>query len=298
MNRIEKLVVTSCLVAILGFLYYLFFVPYEYQVSFKVKTQPGDVIETIRIWSKSLSGSEIVAVDSIRGLIQILERNGIKYLYTWDLAYQDSITSGLIKISQPGREKFNKILVPFSTQQIESDAEAISLLFYKMMQEHLNITKVRLMGEVDMDTAFCFCKRVNTTQTDKAKAMMYEYPFVNSVFEAINLKITGAPSLHVVEWSHSKNRLIYDFCFPVSSVDTLTQVESFQYKSFKKTKALKAVYNGNYITSDRAWYELIHYAQTHGYKIVGGPIEYFMDNPNYGSSEVDWRAEIYLPISK
>lgn len=292
----KRILLMSCLVVLACLGYYLFFYPYDYKVSFKARTLPGDVIETLRIWNKSLKGSEILQVDSFNTLKQSVKWSEKEYVFDWHFSYGDSLTEVQIGITQPDQSKRNRLLIPFSEQEIERDAEEISRQFFNVLKEHLEITKVKIVGESEIDPSFCFCTRIVTTQTDKANAMMQYYPAINSVVESISLKVLGAPSVRVIRWNHSDNFLEYDFCFPVMSSDSLVHVESFEYRGFKKSKALKAIYNGNYITSDRAWYELFEYARTNGYKTTGFPIEYFIDNPNYGSDELKWKAEIYLPI--
>jgi len=46
----------------------------------------------------------------------------------------------------------------------------------------------------------------------------------------------------------------------------------------------------------RAWYALINYAKKNNIEIEKKPVEIFYNNPNFGGNELDWKAEIYLPI--
>jgi len=61
-------------------------------------------------------------------------------------------------------------------------------------------------------------------------------------------------------------------------------------------KVIKATYNGNYITSDRAWYSLLQYAKNNNLEVSQHLLEIFYSNPNMGGDELDWKAEIFLPI--
>jgi len=61
---------------------------------------------------------------------------------------------------------------------------------------------------------------------------------------------------------------------------------------------LKAIYNGNYITSDRAWYALLDYAAKNGIAVTGLPIEIFNNNPNMGTNELEWETEIFMPLKE
>jgi effector-binding domain-containing protein len=104
------------------------------------------------------------------------------------------------------------------------------------------------------------------------------------------------PSVRVRKWKHNSGYLNFYFCFPIEKQQFLPASDSVIYADFKSEKALKAIYYGNYITSDRAWYELTNYAGQNGYEITGGPIEYFYNNPTLGGDESLWKAEVFLPI--
>ena len=286
--------------AVLGLVvlsWYLFILPYEYEVSFKVKTLPGDVIETIRLWDRSMANSKILNVDSLFSVRQSISQNNNKYTYDWNFSLlNDSTTKVSIKITEPGKSLKNKILIPISSQPIEEDANDISRTFYDILKNHLDITKVKLDGEIYLDSKFCACTTKETNQTAKANGMMLDYGLITSFISEYNLRVDGPPMVRVLDWNHNQGKLKFDFCFPIIQEDSLPEVPEITYKLFKDVKALKATYNGNYITSDRAWYYLIYHAEKQGYTINGLPIEYFYSNPNMGMNEVEWKAEIFLPV--
>ena len=70
------------------------------------------------------------------------------------------------------------------------------------------------------------------------------------------------------------------------------------HKQYNGVKAIKATYNGNYITSDRAWYALLDYAEKNDILIDKKPLEVFYSNPNFGGDELLWEAEIFMPIKE
>ena len=88
----------------------------------------------------------------------------------------------------------------------------------------------------------------------------------------------------------------YNFCFPIIKGDSLPTHELIKYKQYQSEKAIKAIYNGNYVTSDRAWYALLDYAERENIEVHKTPVEFFFNNPNYGGNELQWKAEIYMPI--
>jgi hypothetical protein len=164
------------------------------------------------------------------------------------------------------------------------------------LKEHLEITRVKVDGVTELKPSFCVCRSLETPQIEKANGMMKDFELLTSFLEKYNLKSEGPPEVRIKEWSHNLGSIKFDFCFPITQTDSLPTGDSLYFKSFERQRALKAEFNGNYITSDRAWYALIQYAENNGYKITGLPIEHFHDNPNLGMNEKNWRAEIYLPI--
>lgn len=286
----------SCLVLVFA-VYYLFIRSFEYEVTFRAKTSPGDIIETIRLWDRSLPGAEVVGVDSFRRLEQTIVRDDRRYVYDWHFTpVSDSVTSVRVRISEPAEALMNKVAVPFVTRPIEEHASDIAREFYDVLQQHLAITRVRIVGEVEMESAFCVCSTLATTQVGKADGMMRDFPLLTSFVEQFNLKPDGPPIVSVSAWSHSGDSLRFDFCFPIARNATLPPTNTLAYKEIGGGKALKAEYYGNYITSDRAWYALIQFAEKHGYQAVPLPIERFHHNPNLGVSERTWKADVYLPL--
>lgn len=277
--------------------YYLFFKPFEYEIKFKAATVSGDLIETIRIWNRSLDSAKIIEVDSFYRLTQSIVRKKREYVYDWHFSsVNDSVTVVNIQISEPNRSLINKILIPFTKQPIEIDAREISTVFYEILKEHLKITSVKILGKTELDSSFCVCRSLATYQVDKANGMMRDYPILTTFIDVHKLSIAGPPSVRIREWDHNKGSLAFDFCFPIKPSSSLPIVDSLFYKNFKKEKVIRAEYHGNYITSDRAWYELMSYANKNGYKVTGLPIEYFYNNPNLGLSQDMWKAEVYLPV--
>ena len=295
MKRRFFLILSAAILLALG--WYFLIKEGEFEVRFKAKTLPGDLIQTLAIWNKSLQPSHQLEIDSLSSVIQQITIGDRSYRYQWNFRQEDDSTT-LVEavISQPDRSFLNKLLVPFTRQQIEEDAEQQVRTFYKITQEHLDITRVSVMGLDSVDSRFCICIPLKTRQTDKANGMMKTYNYLVDYIEKNNLEVAGKPSIDILSWSHNEGTLEYDFCFPILPSDTLPADPSFYYKSILGTRAIKAVYNGNYITSDRAWYYLYQYARDNQLKIKGFPLEVFYNNPNMGLNESLWKAEVFLPV--
>jgi effector-binding domain-containing protein len=282
--------------ALVTLVWYIFIRSYEYEVNFKTETLPGDIIQTIRIWDKSRADIQVVSVDSVFAVTQKMQCGSRNYIYQWNLhQVNDSLTKVTIRITEPSASIRNKVLIPFTNQPVERDARDVVQEFYGILKTHLEITRVEVVGEIETTPVFCVCRSIETLQTEKARGMMRNYGLLTSFISNFNLQPDGPPILKITQWSHTKGKVKFDFCFPIARQDFLPASDSLSYQQFGKEKALKAIYYGNYITSDRAWYALLEFAERNGYQ-TGLPIEQFYNNPNLGSNEIEWRAEVYLPI--
>jgi len=94
------------------------------------------------------------------------------------------------------------------------------------------------------------------------------------------------------------NSLSYNFCNPIIRSEKLPNHPDIEYKRIFGKNALKAVYHGNYITSDRAWHALLDYAKENNIPVEKKPIEVFHNNPNMGGNELKWTTEVFMPIKE
>ena len=78
----------------------------------------------------------------------------------------------------------------------------------------------------------------------------------------------------------------------------MPDTKTINFKQTEEFKALKAIFNGNYRLSDRAWYELIDHAQSLGLDFEMTPHEIFRNDPHSGGNELEWVAEVYLPVKE
>jgi effector-binding domain-containing protein len=293
----RKIVWTLSSVAVLVLGWYLFIRPFEFEVNFDSKTLPGDIIQTIKIWDRSMENATVEKVDSIYSLTQKITWRERSYVYTWNFELTDDSTTHVnIQITEPGRKVRNKLLVPFTNQYIEQDAKDIAQQFYNILKEHLRITRVKMYGETEIESSFCVCSTLETRQIEKANGMMKDFDLLTTFITENHLAANGKPIVQIMEWNHNQDKLKFDFCFPIAKTDSLPSSQLVFYKEVKGGKVLKAEYFGNYIASDRAWYVLQKFAKDNGYEVSGLPIEQFFNNPNLGLKEQQWRADIYLPV--
>ena len=126
--------------------------------------------------------------------------------------------------------------------------------------------------------------------------MMRDYTYLSNSIVNSGLQLDGPPLIKIIDWDQEKDRIRFNFCFPVLQQVSLPELPEIQYVSIKPNKVLKAEYYGNYQTSDRAWYALMDYADKNNISVSKLPVEVFYSNPTIGGDAMQWKAEIYMPI--
>jgi len=289
--------------AIIGFLtigfllWYLIIKPYDYLVTFKVKTSAGTINQSIKLWNTSLENSSPIQQENLKNLTQQIIVKDSTFNYDWSISsVNDSISKVNVYVTDIDHSFANKISIPFGTTDFEKRTQNTITNFIDKLKEHLNKIRVRVVGIDSTRTTYCAYIPMKGLQIEKARGMMQNYSLLTSVLSAENIEMNGTPFVEITNWNTQNDSIAYNFCFPVIKSDSLPIDPRIQYKQYSGVKALKASYNGNYITSDRAWYALLDYAGNNDIEIVKKPLEVFYSNPNFGGDELKWEAQIYLPI--
>ena len=291
--------------AIIGFilvgflLWYLIIKPYDYLVTFKVKTSAGTINQTIKLWNTSIANLNPVKQENIANLSQQIEVKDSIHNYKWSISsLNDSISKVNVYVTDEEHSFANRISIPFGTTDFEKRIEYTVTDFIAKLKEHLKKIKVTVVGKDTTRSTYAAYISVKGLQIEKARGMMQNYSLLTSVLSAENIEMNGTPFVEITNWNTQNDSITYNFCFPVIKSDSLPKDPRIEYKQYNGVKALKAIYNGNYITSDRAWYALLDYAENHDIVVAKKPLEVFYSNPNFGGDELQWKAEIFIPIKE
>jgi len=281
---------------ILALVFYLFLYPADYKVTFEAKGLPGTINQTLKAWNNEVDG-EIISQDGFDTLEQTIKFNDSTHLYTWQFdAIDDSTSSVTVYIKDLDNSLMNRLKKPFEDIPIALQSSKTVTDFYEFLNEHLERIRITFDGESELRSTYCAYVPLEGKQSDKAKGMMQNYNLLATVMGNNNVQLNGPPFVEITHWDVQKDSIAYNFCFPIIRSDKLPNHSIIKYKRIFAKKALKASYNGNYITSDRAWYTLIKKAKDLNKEVDLTPIEYFFNNPNFGGDELKWKAEIFLPI--
>lgn len=289
-------------VALLVLGWYLFLKPHDYTVRIKAKTSPGTAYEMVKFWNNKLVSdsiqSAITSEDAFNSITQQLQLGDSIIGFTWKFsAENDSVSKITLHLSDKANSVKNKLSVLTGNSAIKKIAVSKAKAYKGLLESHLEGIRVTFIGENETTPAqtVAYVSLEGPVHT-KAFGMMEYYNLLSDFVATHNLVSKGVPFVEVTRWDLKTNRIQYDFCFPIANTDSLPQSNTIKFKKVAAKKALKAEYNGNYKTSDRGWYFLHEYAKQRGLSVKQTPIEYFYNNPNYGGDELNWKAEVYLPL--
>lgn len=279
--------------------WYFFIKTQDYQITVKAKSFPGTINQALKSWNKTLTNASIKQQEDITVLEQTIPFGDSTHVYKWYITPLTDSTSILkVDITDPEHSLMNKLIIPFKDTDFEKNSRNTVTDFILNLNDHVKEFKVTLEGEEVLPSTYCACVEHQVEQTEKAFAMMESYPFLNSVILNNGIQLNGVPFIETIDWNITKDSIKFDFCYPIIQTDSLPVIQNVKYKEFLGKKSLKAVYNGNYMTSDRAWYALLHYAKENNIDVEEKPIEFFFNNPNMGGDALRWKAEVFMPLKE
>jgi effector-binding domain-containing protein len=273
-------------------------------VTFKEKTAPSIIYDAINIWGVDLDRNpniKVVTENKLRfsEITQHIKKKDSSYVLNWKIKQvNDSLCSVKVYVSEKNSSLKNRLLIPFTKAPIEKYAVNTITEFVKGFQKYLKTFNIKIDGKDSIPAAFCACKSIITTQKMKASEMLATNANIMDFFRKNDLELKGKPYLQITSWDSETEKIGFDFCFPTKKGDLAVNSEGIFFKEIKAVPALKATYYGNYRYSDRTWNYLINYSEKMKISIQKLPTELFFNDPQQGGNELDWKAEIYMPIAE
>ena len=293
----KKIVWSLILLLLSALVWYLFLKPNDYQVTFKTKATTGTINQAIKLWAGDLENSKLLHQTDLQHFSHQLQFNDSIYTYEWNTKpLNDSTSQVKVLVTDFENSLANRIAIPFSETDFEKRTISTVKNLIETIKEHTESFKITITGIDEIPSKYCAYIPLKSTQRQKASKMMQNYPFLNSVLAQNNIKLDGRPFIQIENWDMKTDSITYNFCYPIIKPDILPQIKGIKYKQVQRKKAIKTIFNGNYIISDRAWYAMIDYAKKNNLTIEEKPFEVFHTNPNMGGDGLDWKTEIYMPL--
>jgi len=301
MRKIKILIVFILLSTLI---WYLFVKPHDYIVKFNIKTSPGNLFTELQEWNilnqkRDSFSYQINQKTPFNSINETLQFDEMSIEMDWNFkSINDSITKVLVGVTEDKNSIYNRLTAPFSNtlfkktiiKTVQDFKDAVD---YKLETKY----KVEYFGVdsiPEINYAYIASKNINLK--DKAKEMIKNNASLLSFITKHKLKDGEHPFLVIDKWDVNESKIDFRFCFPIKLNDSMPIDEYIKFDVVKPQKALKTIYHGNYKTSNRGWFELIEYAKRHNISIENKPLEIFYNNPHNGGNELEWKAEIFIPL--
>ncbi|MGB5819723.1 MAG: GyrI-like domain-containing protein [Saonia sp.] len=302
MNKGKKIVLLIGILACAVLIWHLFVKSYDYQIRFSTRTAPGTVFYHVNNWTKTREKEgqiEILNVDKdpfVR-IRQNLKIGDSLIHLDWDIrSANDSTTDIMVRVKDMEHSVATRIKNFYTDPPLKELFLSKISNFNTSLGAHLKEHKIKIVGESDIPEGFYAYLNIKSSLPEKAYTMIAGNAEIAGWLNDNDIKILSEPILEVTSWDIPKDEIQFNFMFPITETDSLPDHKKIKFKKYGGGKGIKAVFNGNYMISDRAWFALYEYAKQNNIDIDETPVEFFFNNPMSGGNELEWKAEIYLPI--
>lgn len=302
---IKKFVTILLGVLLLSLGWFLFVKKYDYQFRFQAKHSPALVqqeIKDIEAYSIFKSQPKVVFQqnEGYQEILQTLQFGDEELQLLWELENNaDSLTNISVNVAS-NKSIGNRLalLNVFADSDYIDSLENSFLKFGKELLKRQSAYRVQVIDSIVYSPALdCICKPAEGIKVEnKAMQMVRDIGYLEDFQIAHKLKLTAYPFVKIKAWDEQNGTIDYDFCFPVNLAQDIRPNTFIEFQQFPATTSLKAIYNGNYRSSDLAWHQLLSEASERSLKTSKLPLEIFWNNPKTGGDALSWKAEIFMPV--
>tara|TARA_B100001939_G_scaffold213349_2_gene183534 strand:+ start:12235 stop:13140 length:906 start_codon:yes stop_codon:yes gene_type:complete len=298
-NNMYKFFLKILIFFTIGLILWFFFKDYNHKYSFTIDQSPRVVYDHLIRWKHS-NDSLInqINIDKHEGrkLIQEINIGNYIYRYKWNLKQIDERETKVIVKVLDIKNRLNQNLNSLDQQSnfFIINNELIKDFGQSLLQNKKNyfLSDVEISSIPPLFSAYI---TLESSSEDKALVMRNNIHRVMYYLNDNNIDLLSAPFLEIMHWNLEKDSLKFNFSFPIVERN-YQENNDVNFKKNLERKALKIIFNGNYKISDRAWLTLLDYAEYNRIDIEKTPIEIFLNDPQAGGDELDWEANVYLPL--
>lgn len=285
---------------IIAGIWYFVIKDYNYKITFTSTQAPGIIYANLLQWDGQDDNIQAIATlskDPFSEIRQQLTLTDSIFTYHWIIKRKnDTLTKVTAYIKDRKNSFIQNLQVPFYKNAFVKRNIAIVEKIGKQLLQNKKYYNVSAVQKDSIPATHCAYITLSSTLKDKGDTMMQNIHIIMNYIRENNIAITGDPFLEITEWDIYKDTITFDFCFPIAEKETYPQTSTIKFKKTTTKNALKTIFNGNYKISDSAWYTIIAYAQNQNIAIENLPLEVYLNDPQSGGNELQWQAEVYMPI--
>ena len=304
--RVNRRIFTLTAIVLFAVLcWYLFLKGYNYRIRFKTPHAPGTVYSSLynlQKWNtEDFDSVVVVRTRPFEELTHHLFVNDSSFAINWKIKrFDDSLTQVTALAKDLNNPLIQNLSVPFQKNDFVSRSIKTTQDQMNGLYMHEKAYKVQLSGDeiVSIPSQFCAYITLESKIYEKGNTMISNIGLIMNYIKSNNIPLTGDPFLQLSSWNTEDETIVYDFCFPIKKLDSMPETETINFKHTEEFKGLKAIFNGNYRLTDRAWYELIDHAESLGLDYEMRPYEVYRNDPHSGGNDLEWVSEVYLPVKE
>ena len=164
----KKVILVLLPLLLLGLVWYLFIKPYDYLVTFKARTFPGTINQSIKTWNSTLKDAQLVNQEGLTHLEQNIKFSDSTYLYQWDIIpLTDSTSKVKVYVKDLDHSLQNKIAIPFFNTNFEKRTISTVKDFSEKLNEHIDHFRVKVTGKKELPATYCAYVSVKTNLAEQ-----------------------------------------------------------------------------------------------------------------------------------
>ena len=298
----SKAIISLGVFLLVGFIIWHFAIKdYNYRVAYTSSQPPGVVYDHIINWTpRNVADSLIIATWDQVPFSEIRQTWTVRdsvFDVRWSIEQTDHSYSKVRAFITDEANSFSQNLsAPFA----ENDFVKRSINTVRQVGEDLvrnsENYKVSVVSKGEISGTHCAYISLESKISDKASTMVRNIGIVMNYLGTHEIPLAGHPFIEVTDWDLETGHIAYDFCFPIEKRESFPDPGQVKFKTTQNREALKAIFNGNYKISDKAWYTLLAEAESQNMPVEHRPVEIFLNDPHGGGNDLEWEAEVYLPL--
>ncbi|WP_411028965.1 hypothetical protein [Spongiimicrobium sp. 3-5] len=304
MGKGKRIILAVAAVLLISGFWYLNIKDHDYRIKLTKTTAPGTIYQHISKWGNALEKEGELTVLKTTGqpfshFEQTLKIGDSLIRMNWKLeSMNDSVTEITIKILDLDHSLATRLKNLYTDPPLKNMFLSKATNFSQSLDFHLKKHKVKFVGDALIPEANYAYISTESSLSKKAAEMIDKNGIILPWLKEKNIKVLSEPTVKVTSWDIENDHISFDFMFPINKPDSLPFHPDIKFQKYGGNKGIKAIFNGNYTISDRAWFTLKAYAERNNIDVEYTPVEFFFNNPMEGGSELNWKAEVYLPIKE
>ncbi len=170
----RKLILGFALVLFGVLIWFLFIRPYDFTVSFKAKTLPEIVNQSVKVWNKKIEGT--LDWQPNEDIIQNVQLEDRSLSYQWNIEQRSDSTSQVtVFVVDESLSVLDKLRIPFSDTPYEEAVQKNLTEYLELLNDQLKNIKIEVVGVSSIEATYCAYVPIKGKQFAKVYTVFIRY---------------------------------------------------------------------------------------------------------------------------